>query len=229
MMKQCVSFAIVIGCWTSPPSHSLMMPAGNLRRSSENCANIMHDPHRMRRRTTQCNMIPLPIPASIAANPTITMTIYALITNFAYLARRAHIRNMSKRKLLQIRLDREGCEIPLYITNLLAWQIFVTSIFPVLEPMSRLFGYISFYYFYPNANGMGIIFEPLSVQSLPMPKRAKSQIRCDWHKFSFNVGAVGRDGYRHPPAVERNVPHIDAPKLGWKHWPWRRQHNVEKT
>ncbi|KAL3776318.1 hypothetical protein ACHAWO_002712 [Cyclotella atomus] len=132
---------------------------------------------------------------------------------------------MSKRRLLQVRISREdGVSIPLYITNLLAWQFFVTFIFPFLEPIARLLGHVSFYYFYPNASGLGIVFEPLSVQDQSMNKRVKYQTRLDWHRFSVNVGGIGRDGYRHPPSVERNLPHLDVPRLGWKHWPWRRKY-----
>lgn len=150
---------------------------------------------------------------------------YILIANAIYLQRRSHLRKMTKRKLLQIRTTREeGVNIGLHVTNILAWQVFVTSIFPILEPLSRMCGFVSFYYFYPNANGCGIIFEPLSVQHLPMKKRQRSQLRLDWHKFSFNVGKIGRDGFRHPPSVQRNLPHIDAPLLQMKHWPWRRKH-----
>lgn len=157
---------------------------------------------------------------------------YILVANAIYLQRRSHLRKMTKRKLLQIRTTREeGVNLLLHITNLLAWQVFVTSVFPILEPLSRMCGFVSFYYFYPNANGCGIIFEPLAVQHLPMKKRQRSQMRLDWHKFSYNVGKIGRDGFRHPPSVERNLPHIDAPLLQMKHWPWRRKHtksNIEK-
>ena len=150
---------------------------------------------------------------------------YILLANTIYLQRRSCLRKMTKRKLLKIRTTREeGVNLAMYITNILVWQIFVTTIFPLLEPFSRLFGYVSFYYFYPNAGGFGIIFEPLSVQHLSMSKRQRSQIRLDWHRFSVNRGNVGRDGYRHPPSVEWNLPHIDVPRLGLKHWPWRRKH-----
>lgn len=157
---------------------------------------------------------------------------YILVANIIYLQRRSHLRKMTKRKLLQIRTTREeGVNLGLHVTNIVAWQVFVTSIFPILEPLSRVCGFVSFYYFYPNANGCGIIFEPLSVQHLPMKKRQRSQLRLDWHKFSFNVGKIGRDGFRHPPSVERNLPHFDVPQLQMKHWPWRRKHkrtNVKK-
>ncbi len=121
------------------------------------------------------------------------VTIYILLANTIYLFRRSHIRNMPKRRLLKIRTTREvGVGIPLYIANIVAWQIFTLVLFPFLEVISRIFGYVSFYYFYPNANGCGIIFEPLGIQNLPMSKRTKQQIRIDWHRFSMNVGNVGR-------------------------------------
>ena len=68
-----------------------------------------------------------------------------------------------------------------------------------------------------------MIFEPLSAQSLKQSKRTKHQIRLDWHRFKVNVGERGRDGYRHPPSVEWNLPHVDIPRRGMKHWPWRRK------
>lgn len=153
---------------------------------------------------------------------------YILFANIIYLQRRSHLRKMTKRRLFQIRTTKEdGVNLVMYVLNVVAWQVFVISIFPVLEPLSRLFGYVSFYYFYPNADGFGIIFEPLSVQHLPMSKRQCTQIRLDWHRFSLNVGNVGRDGYRHPPSVERNLPHLDIPRLKLKHWPWRRKQNMK--
>ena len=179
--------------------------------------------------TNICNLFQsFSIPHQCTQNPSLIL-IYVFLANIIYLLRRSHLRNMSKRTLLKIRLTREnGVSFPLYFTNLLVWQLFVIAIFPLLEPLSRVFGYVSFYYFYPNASGVGIIFEPLSAQNLPMSKRAKSQIRCDWHKFSVNVGSVGRDGYRHPPSVERNLPHLDVPMWGWKHWPWSRRLSVDQ-
>lgn len=106
-----------------------------------------------RKRTTLLPAIPSTI--TIPENPAF-IPIHILLTNILYLLRRSHIRGMPKRKLLQIRLTREpGVSLPLYATNIIAWQIFVTSIFPLLEPISRLFGYVSFYYFYPNASGLG--------------------------------------------------------------------------
>uniref|UniRef100_A0A7S1D345 Uncharacterized protein n=1 Tax=Cyclophora tenuis TaxID=216820 RepID=A0A7S1D345_CYCTE len=80
-----------------------------------------------------------------------------------------------------------------------------------------------FMYAYPNAHGFGYILEPLRLRGASVSKRTKNQIRLDWHRFNVNVGMVGRDGFRHPPSVERNLPHLDIPQLGLKHWPWRRR------
>ena len=181
------------------------------------------------KKCTYHNIVLLPTIPEPSLQSTIYISIYIFITNLTYLLRRSHIRKMPKRKLLQIRLAREaGVSIPLYITNIFIWQLFVTILFPSLELISRIFGYVSYYYFYPNASGFGIIWEPLSAQSLSMSERAKHQIRCDWHRFSVNVGAIGRDGYRHPPSVSKHAPHIDIPMKGLKHWPWRRKMNVQR-
>lgn len=261
-------FFAVVGLWMTPshafsppPSgaHSPLVPQGAMTWKNAHHHRIANGSNQCKRKTYR-NMLPsISIPSIstiIPQNPTFAIPTHFILTNIIYILRRSQIRNMSKRKLLQIRLTREdGVSLRLHATNIFVWQLFVIFIFPFLEPMSRLFGYVSFYYFYPNASGLGtflmiyhsfilidnfrssfsfsffftgIIFEPLSAQQLSMSKRTKSQIRCDWHRFSFNVGAVGRDGYRHPPSIERNVPHLDIPKLGWKHWPWRRRCNVER-
>ena len=154
----------------------------------------------------------------------LTSATYLAASNIIYLSRRSHLRQMSKRQLWKIRTTREpGVSIPLFLTIVLAWQSFVV-VFPLVETMCRIvLQRVSFFYSYPNAGGCGIILEPLNVQHLKQSARAKKQVRFDWHRFNLNVGAVGRDGFRHPPVVIRNLPHIDAPQRGMKHWPWRRK------
>ena len=155
---------------------------------------------------------------------------YILGANLIYLARRAYLRSMTIPKLWKIRTMREpGVSVPLYLTFLVVWQTLVIF-FPIIEIFLR-FGWkrVCFFYSYPNASGCGIIVEPRSVQHLKQSERAKHQVRLDWHRFSLNIGSVGREGYRHPPTVERNLPHIDYPRLGLKHWPWRRRHTYKHT
>jgi hypothetical protein len=123
-----------------------------------------------------------------------------------------------------MRTEREpGLSLAMFVVCLLAWQT-VVMIFPVTEPLARSFGYASYFNSYPNANGGGYVIERLAVQGLPGNNRTREQVRLDWHKFKFNVGDIGRDGFRHPPAIEMNLPHIDVPLKGIKHWPWRRRH-----
>jgi hypothetical protein len=108
----------------------------------------------------------------------------------------------------------------------MAWQALV-AVFLLTEPTARFCGYASFFYYCPNAGGCGYIAEPLAVQALPISnQRAKNQTRLDWHRFNYNIGTIGRNGYRHPPALQRNLPHIDIPKRGITYWPWRRRHTT---
>jgi hypothetical protein len=156
---------------------------------------------------------------------------YFLSANIFYLARRAHLRQVTMKRILSYRLDREpGVSIPRYCSFLIAWQAVVLVIFPILEPILRFaFQCCSLYYSYPNAHGFGLIIEPLACQHLPLSQRSKQQVRLDWHRFSVNVGQVGRNGYRHPPVKEVNRLHLDAPKWRIKHWPWRRKHHVSSS
>ena len=62
---------------------------------------------------------------------------YILLANTIYLQRRSYLRKMTKRKLLKIRTTREeGVGILMYMINIMVWQLFVTIIFPILEPLS---------------------------------------------------------------------------------------------
>ena len=172
--------------------------------------------------------IPSLLSTAIISSPAVQTTCYLLSANLFYLARRAHLRQQSMKTMLGYRIDREpGVSIPRYCSFLVAWQC-VVVLFPLVEPLLKVLNYCCLYYSYPNAQGFGVIVEPLECQHLPLNKRAKQQIRLDWHRFSVNVGDVGRNGYRHPPAKEMNRPHIDAPRWGIKHWPWRRQYSFKE-
>jgi hypothetical protein len=152
---------------------------------------------------------------------------YLVSSNSMYLARRSYLRNMKKRKLWNIRTTRErDVSLRLYLLTLFSWQLFVVM-FPIVECVARMCRHVSFFYSYPNAGGVGIIFEPRDIQHYNQSQRAKQQIRFDWHRFNLNIGDTGRDGYKHPPAIELCLPHLDIPKKGLKHWPWRRRHRYE--
>jgi len=147
-------------------------------------------------------------------------------SNLLYLFRRANLRGTTPYDILRIRTTLEhGVSSQLFALYILAWQLLVV-VFPLTESAARLCGHASFFYSYPNARGGGYILEPLAVQHMPGNKRAKEQLRLDWHRFSYNVGNIGRDGYRHPPSVHRNLPHFDIPRKKVKHWPWKRRHRI---
>jgi hypothetical protein len=167
------------------------------------------------------------MPVALTTSPVLAASTYMFLSNVYYLARRAKLRKQSMLQILRIRISKEpGISVLMFVMGLLAWQTLVMS-YPVAECLlARSFGCTLFFYSYPNANGGGYILEPLAVQDLPSNKRTREQMRLDWHRFKFNLGNIGRDGFRHPPAMERNLPHIDIPKQGIKHWPWRRRHNV---
>ena len=161
--------------------------------------------------------------AVLTSPPVAGAAAYWVGANALYLARRSHLRQMSMTRLFKIRTTREhGVSWPLYVTIILVWQAFVL-VFPLAESAAYSFRRVSFFYSYPRANGCGIILEPCDVQHLGQSQRAKHQIRMDWHRFSVNIGNVGREGYRHPPSIQRNLPHLDIPQKGMKHWPWRRR------
>jgi len=154
--------------------------------------------------------------------------LYLIVSNAGYLWRRAALRRTSMFDIFRIRTTLEpGVSLRFFGLYLLAWQVLVL-VYPLTETVAWFFGYASFFYSYPNAKGGGYILEPLSVQNLPGNKRAKEQLRLDWHRFKYNRGRVGRDGFKHPPSVERNLPHVDIPKKQVKHWPWRRRHGVQQ-
>lgn len=165
-----------------------------------------------------------PIFQDLIFSPVTASLLYASVSNVAYLARRSHLRKQRKRDIFAIRASRDpDMSLLVYTVCLAAWQCFVLF-FPITELVARLFGYVSFMFAYPKANGFGFILEPVNVQDLPFSIRAKRQIRLDWHRFSFNQGEIGRDGYKHPPTVTCNRPHADIPARGIRHWPWKRRY-----
>mmetsp|Transcript_14266 Transcript_14266/g.30784 ORF Transcript_14266/g.30784 Transcript_14266/m.30784 type:complete len:177 (-) Transcript_14266:14-544(-) len=171
--KPLILISVVAALW-STPAHSFASPSSALNERSSTFqrrvppsvwTNRQHRQRIVRDVTkTQHRMLPLSsIPATIIHNSPILLqnralnwTIHFLLANIVYICRRSNIRNMSKRELLQIRVARgDGVKLPLYVKNILAWQLFVNFVFPILELIARMFGYVSFYYFYPNAHGFG--------------------------------------------------------------------------
>jgi hypothetical protein len=147
---------------------------------------------------------------------------YLLTANCAYVVRRSRLHTrLSTKDVVRMHLTRDGMSLPHFLACLLAWQCFVAFIWPPLELGCRVANHASFFYYYSKAGGMGIVLEPLNCMHLPGGKRRKYQTRLDWHQIPINIGPCARNGFRHPPTIRRNLPHIDVPRLGVRHWPWR--------
>ena len=165
-------------------------------------------------------LAPLPAPTASLA----VCACHVTASCAAYCCRRGVLHSLGAREVARRHITFEP-EWPQGLRGIVGFTVSVVSflllflpVYPLLEPALRTRGLASFFYYYPSANGCGVLVERVSdrVQLL----------RLDWHRFRVNVGAPGRPYEhggcsRHPPAVELNVPHIDWPCIGVRHWPWR--------
>lgn len=147
---------------------------------------------------------------------------YVFAANVAYILRRSRLhKRLRPGDVVRMHTARDGMSFKHFVTCLLCWQVFVAFLWPALELACRLKSHASFLYYYPKAAGLGIVMEPLSCMHLPGGKRRKYQVRVDWHQIPINVGPCARNGFRHPPTIRRNLPHVDIPARSIRHWPWR--------
>ena len=149
-----------------------------------------------------------------------------------YCHRRASLHSLTPREVLRRHLTKEP-EWPAGIRGVVGfwmsaaiWLLGFQLCYPLLEIGLRPFGLASFYYYYPNANGFGLLVEKIKTQS-----QKRQVLRLDWHRFNVNVGRPGRPyeyggTSRHGPSIELNLPHIDLPMRGVRHWPWRQYTGV---
>ena len=107
------------------------------------------------------------------------------------------------------------------------WIAVFSPIYPILEILLRPFRLAAFFYYYPNANGFGLLVERIADKKCDR----EQMLRLDWHRFTVNVGKPGKPyeyggRSRHPPSVVLNLPHIDLPFRGVRHWPWRQYPHI---
>lgn len=146
----------------------------------------------------------LPFPKAAA------LMVYIALSGVCYALRvgRRHqltVREAICRKLVRPRnMSRRSFAMAFF-----GWLCFL-SVYPALEMVGVLCGFSAFYYYYPNANGAGLIFAPVSGPAREVKGQAS---RLDWHKFHINVGSEG--------SLTLNLPHINSPARGLKSWPWR--------
>jgi hypothetical protein len=108
-----------------------------------------------------------------------------------------------------------------------AWVLLFAPLWPPLEAILQPFDLSAFWFYYPRARGSGLIIDSRARRRAGKKGNAAQVFRLDWHRFELNVGPVypprrHRTGTgRHPPSVTINLPHVDLPQRGVKHWPWR--------
>jgi hypothetical protein len=75
----------------------------------------------------------------------------------------------------------------------------------------------------PKARGSGLVIDSRALRRSGKRGNAAQVFRLDWHSFHLNVGQAYPPPHtgRHPPKVSCNLPHVDLPTRGVRHWPWR--------
>ncbi|EKX40437.1 hypothetical protein GUITHDRAFT_142753 [Guillardia theta CCMP2712] len=101
----------------------------------------------------------------------------------------------------------------------MGWLVFLLVYIP-LQCTLDLFGFAALYYYYPAAYGAGVLIERMT--KAPGLSKEKVQIvRLDWHRFKLCVEQQTKQGRWCGSALYVNLPHIDIPSTGLKHWPWK--------
>ena len=162
-------------------------------------------------------------------------TAYIAATASAYCFRRAVLHNLSPFEVLRRHVQWEsgwpaGARGVIgFWASVLAWLVIFCPAYPLLAFGLRPAGFSSFFYYYPNANGAGLLIERLS----PLREQV---LRVDWHRFNVKVGKPGRPFEQsglfglplgvshHPPAIELNLPHLDFGSV--RHYPWKQHTNL---
>ena len=111
----------------------------------------------------------------------------------------------------------------LHAAHVGAWALCFLPVYPALELSLFPLGLASFYFYFPKARGAGIVVDSRERRRAGARGTAAQVLRLDWHRFEINVGKAypPPNTGRHPPAVTYNLPHLDLPTYGVRHWPWR--------
>ena len=107
--------------------------------------------------------------------------------------------------------------------HVLLWLFLFQPLYPLLELVLYPFDLAAFWFYYPRARGSGLIIDSRRRRRSGKRGNAAQVFRLDWHRFELNVGRAypPPNTGRHPPSVACNLPHIDLPQNGVRHWPWR--------
>ena len=111
----------------------------------------------------------------------------------------------------------------LHAAHVLGWLLLFLPCYPLLEAALYPLDMACFWFYYPKARGCGCIVESRALRRGGKRGNGAQLLRVDWHRFELNVGPsypLPNTG-RHPPRASCNLPHVDLPQRGVRHWPWR--------
>ena len=111
----------------------------------------------------------------------------------------------------------------LHLAHVAAWLLLFQPIYPLLECALFPCDMAAFWFYYPRANGCGLVIDSCARRRAGKRGNAAQCFRLDWHRFDLNVGKAYPPPHngRHPPSLSFNLPHIDLPQNSVRHWPWR--------
>jgi len=110
-----------------------------------------------------------------------------------------------------------------HLCHILVWLLVFQPIYPLLEVILFPFDKSAFWFYYPRARGSGLVIDSRMLRRAGKRGNAAQTLRLDFHRFEINVGKPypPPNTGRHPPSVLCNLPHLDLPQRGVRHWPWR--------
>ena len=114
-----------------------------------------------------------------------------------------------------------------HLLHVFLWLAVFQPLYPLLELVLRPFDLAAFYFYYPRANGAGLVVDSLARRR--GLRGTKAQVfRLDWQRFELNVGEryPSPNPGRHKPSVRCNLPHVDLPQRNVRHWPWRQHRRL---
>ena len=107
--------------------------------------------------------------------------------------------------------------------HVLCWLLLFQPLYPVLEACLFPLDKAAFWFYYPRARGGGLVIDSRALRRSGKRGNGAQVFRLDWHRFDINVGRAYPPPHtgRYPPKVSLNLPHVDLPQAGVRHWPWR--------
>jgi len=179
------------------------------------------------------------VASAVASQPPLLASVYLASSVGAYCVRRGLIHSRSDgsplgpAEVLRRHLQHDGESKAggwgkaVHLLHVFLWLAVFQPLYPLLELLLRPFDLAAFYFYYPRANGAGLVVDSLARRRAGLRGTKAQVFRLDWHRFELNVGEryPSPNPGRHKPSVRCNLPHVDLPQRNVRHWPWRQHLN----